>query len=67
MAEVLADAEATHATLVARLRDTSFDVMQMPRYDDDESGAPLLDWVIGNTYDHYLEHSLYLRAHLPVP
>lgn len=67
LTEVLADAEATHAMLVERLRDMPFDVMQMPRYDDDESGAPLLDWVIGNTYDHYLEHSLYLRAHLPVP
>lgn len=67
LTEVLANAEETHATLVERLRDTPFDIMLRPRYDDDESGAPLLDWVIGNTYDHYLEHSLYLRTHFPVP
>lgn len=65
--EVLANAEEIHATLVERLRDIPFDELQRPRYADDESGAPLLDWVIGNTYDHYLEHSLYLRTHLPVP
>jgi len=67
LAEVLADAERTHAMLVDRLRALPFAVLQQPRYADDESGTPLLDWIIGNTYDHYLEHSLYLRTHLPVP
>lgn len=64
--DVLADAEQIHATLVARLQELSMEELLLPRYADDESGAPLLDWVIGNTNDHYLEHGLYLRAHLPV-
>lgn len=67
LSEVLADAEKTHAIVVERLRNLPFAVLQQPRDADDESGAPLLHWVIGNTYNHYLEHGLYLRTHLPVP
>lgn len=66
LADVLADAGTTHRTLLAALNATPFDGLLQPRFEDDEFDSPLLDWVIGNTYDHYLEHSLYLRTHLPV-
>lgn len=66
LAGVLADAETTHRALMDALAAMPFDALLDPRYDDDETDSPLLDWVIGNTYDHYLEHGLYLRTHLPV-
>ncbi len=64
LADVLADADTTHRALMDALGAMPFDALLHPRYDD-ETDSPLLDWVIGNTYDHYLEHGLYLRTHLP--
>ena len=63
LADVLADADTTHRALMDALGAMPFDALLHPRYDD-ETDSPLLDWVIGNTYDHYLEHGLYLRTHL---
>ena len=53
----------THALLLKRLRTMSDADLQLPynHYQpneprDDSDNRPALDWVAGNTYDHYAEH-----------
>lgn len=56
--EVLAELRQTYAEVLADLEGMSFDELMQPHYADDPEQRPLLDWVIGNTYDHYREHLL---------
>lgn len=52
--EVLAELRQVHAQVVAALAQTPFERLMQPRYPDRPD--PLLQWVIGNTYEHYQEH-----------
>jgi len=58
LADVLAQLRQTHAQLRADLAQVSFAELMKQHYPDDPEARPLLSWVIGNTYDHYLEHRL---------
>ena len=56
VAEVLTDAERVHAQVLADLAQISFEELMQPRYADDPEAGPRINWVIGNTYEHYQEH-----------
>jgi hypothetical protein len=53
---VLSELNEAHRQVIARLDSLDFDVVMAARYDDDPAQRPLLDWVIGNTYEHFQEH-----------
>jgi hypothetical protein len=56
VAAVIDDFRRSHQQLLATLERMSFAELLQPRYADDPERRPLIDWVIGNTYDHYEEH-----------
>jgi uncharacterized protein (TIGR03083 family) len=71
LAEVLADFEQTHADVLTALERLTPDDLAKPyeQYLPSEAEAgssgpqrPVLDWVVGNTYDHYAEHTGWIRA-----
>jgi hypothetical protein len=64
VADVLAELRATHRRILARFDALSFADLLRPRYADDPEQAPVLDWVIGNTYDHFREHAGNIRRNL---
>ncbi len=53
---ILAELDAVHENLLATLATTAWTLLQR----EVEPGHPLLEWVSGNTYEHYLEHWLSL-------
>jgi hypothetical protein len=42
-------------------REDAFEEPSPVRYPDDPEQRPMLDWVIGNTYEHYREHRRYIE------
>jgi len=62
VAEVLTDFRRSHQQVVAFLEQLPFADLMQPRYPDDPQARPLINWVIGNTYEHYEEHRLNIRA-----
>jgi uncharacterized protein (TIGR03083 family) len=54
--EALAEVRRIHEQVLAVLKQVPFAELMEPRYPDDREQRPVLDWVIGNTYDHYREH-----------
>lgn len=63
-AQVLAQARSTHAEVLKVLQTTPFGDLLKPRYADDPEKQPMLNWVIGNTYEHYAEHGTNIQKHL---
>lgn len=66
-AEVLALFRQTHADMVAVLNELSFEDLQRPYeyYSGDPASddpRPIMGWVIGDTYEHYLDHLSGLKA-----
>ena len=57
LAEVLADFRETHAEVVAKLEVMEYDELLQPRHPDDPNSARLIDYVAGDTYEHYREHA----------
>ena len=56
VAEVLTELHQTHEQVLLDLDQMSFADLMKPRLADDPEARPLIGWVIGNTYDHYMEH-----------
>ncbi|MFN8384732.1 MAG: ClbS/DfsB family four-helix bundle protein [Anaerolineales bacterium] len=54
--EVLDKLKQAYASLIAKLDPMSFEELLKPRHANDPEKRPLLIWVIGDTYDHFLEH-----------
>lgn len=54
--EVMHDLHETHTQVVTTLTTMPFDKLLQPRYPDEPEKGPTLQWVIGNTYEHYEEH-----------
>jgi hypothetical protein len=50
--------------VVARLKATAFDELMKPRFADDPEQQPLLNWVLGNTSGHFVEHRLNIEKML---
>lgn len=54
--EVMDGLKQAFGSLIAKLESMSFDDLLKPRHANDPEKRPLLIWVIGDTYDHFLEH-----------
>jgi hypothetical protein len=59
--EVLRGLEQSHAEVIETLEKRPFEELLQVRYPDDPEQRPMLDWVIGNTYEHYREHRRYIE------
>ena len=59
--QVLRGVKQSHAQVVETLEKMPFDELLKVRYPDDPEQRPMLDWVIGNTYEHYQEHRRYIE------
>jgi len=62
LAEVLADSRRSHQQVLDTLDGMDFAYLMRPRYPDDPDRGPLINWVIGNTYEHYREHREYIQT-----
>jgi hypothetical protein len=56
---VLDAARLSHEQVLQALAATPFEALLKPHKPD--RPEPVLDWVVGNTYDHYREHRLYIQ------
>jgi uncharacterized protein (TIGR03083 family) len=54
--DVLAGLRRSHEQVVAKVEATPFASLLKPMFADRPADGPVLDWVAGNTYDHYREH-----------
>ena len=62
LADVLADAGATHGQVVDYLAQAPFETLMRPLVDDDAEKRPVLAWVAGDTFEHYEEHLAAIHA-----
>lgn len=62
--EIRAEANRVHAEVLQTLRTTPFADLLKPRYNDDPERRPMLNWVLGNTCEHYQEHGAYIQKQL---
>ena len=53
---VLKELKGTYAKVLARLESMTIDDLMKPRDENDPRKEPILNWVIGNTSDHFAEH-----------
>ena len=54
--QVLTELKSTYAKVLARLESMTFDDLKKPRDENDPHKEPIINWVIGNTSDHFAEH-----------
>jgi len=54
--DVVDELKLVYAEVVARLESTPFEELLAPRFPDDPDKQPLLNWVLGNTSEHFAEH-----------
>lgn len=54
--DVLDSFTQSHNQVLDALELVTFADLMKPHYADDPEARPLINWVIGNTYDHYREH-----------
>jgi len=54
--QVLQSFRSTHQELLAMLGDMSEADLARPYAPEGRSGSPLIQWIIGDSYDHYDEH-----------
>jgi hypothetical protein len=64
--DVLESLGQSHIQVLDALGPMTFADLMQPRYADDPEARPLINWVIGNTYDHYREHRQTIQS-LPIP
>ena len=62
--DVLDSFTRSHFQVLETLKPVTFADLMQPRYDDDPEARPLINWVIGNTYDHYREHRQTIQERL---
>jgi hypothetical protein len=54
--QVLDELKSTYAKVHAKVESMTFDDLTKPRDEDDPGKEPIINWVIGNTSDHFAEH-----------
>jgi hypothetical protein len=64
--KVLDELKRVYAEVIARLKVVSFDELMEPRFVDDAEKQPLVNWVLGNTADHFSEHRLNIEKILKI-
>ena len=62
--DVMDELKRVYAEVVARLKSMPFDDLMKPRYPDDPEKQPLLNWVLGNTTEHFAEHRVNIEKAL---
>lgn len=65
LADVYASLEANHEALVARIAQFSDQDLLRPHREfqaGSTNDAPIIGWIIGDTFDHYAEHLPWMRA-----
>jgi hypothetical protein len=60
--DVMRGLRRSHREVLEVLEKTPFQELLKPRYADDPDQRPALNWVIGNTCDHYREHRAAIRG-----
>lgn len=54
--DVVDELKLVYSEVVARLESTPFEDLLKPRFPDSPDKQPLLNWVLGNTSEHFAEH-----------
>ena len=54
--DVLADLKRVYGDLLAKLNTMTFDDLMKPRFPDDPEKGPFINWVSGNSFEHFAEH-----------
>ena len=54
--DVLDDVKHIYITLIEKLKSIPFGDLMKPRHADDPEKTPLLNWVLGDTTEHFAEH-----------
>lgn len=54
--DVLDGVKKVYAALVSKLDTTPFEDLMKPRHANDPEKTPLLNWVLGDTTEHFAEH-----------
>jgi hypothetical protein len=55
-ASIMLEAAETHEEVLTHLKAMPFAELLEQHYGDDPENRPVIDWVTGNTYEHYREH-----------
>ncbi len=54
--DVVDEMKLVYSEVVGRLESTPFEDLMKPRFPDGPDKQPLLNWVLGNTSEHFAEH-----------
>ena len=54
--DVLDGVKLIYTALIEKLRATSFEDLMKPRHADNPESGPLLNWILGDTTEHFAEH-----------
>ena len=54
--DVLADLKQVYNDLLAKLNSMTFDDLMKPRFPDAPEKGPFMNWVCGNSFEHFAEH-----------
>jgi len=54
--QVLGELKQTYEQVLAKLESMTFEELMKPRHADDPEKRPLLNWVLGDTSEHFEEH-----------
>ena len=54
--EVVGELKRVYSDLMLKLRSMRFEDLMQPRHADDPARQPLLDWILGDTTEHFAEH-----------
>ncbi|HVN14209.1 MAG TPA: ClbS/DfsB family four-helix bundle protein, partial [Anaerolineales bacterium] len=63
--EVMDELKQVYDRLIAKLSSIPFEDLLKPRFYDDPQKRPVLNWVIGDTSDHFAEHRATLEKSVP--
>jgi hypothetical protein len=55
-ASIMLELAEIHEEMLKALDAMPFDELMEQHYEEDPEARPVIDWVIGNTYEHYSEH-----------
>jgi hypothetical protein len=54
--DILADLKRVYGELLAKLNSMTFEDLMKPRFPDAPEKGPFMNWVRGNSYEHFIEH-----------
>jgi hypothetical protein len=54
--EVLGEIKRVYGALMLKLRSMTFEAVLQPRHADDPERQPVLNWILGDTTEHFAEH-----------